>query len=177
MVAVKPFFIYIDISKLYPYGKVYPFGQAKRPAQIFAHRREWQKGEQITRISDIIWKNKLAIIHTEVIWMRDRILNYWYEQEFFNPCWPVEPKQDVDLTTRGEPWAQTNNNPLVRTAYDVYLGWGKTRDLIGWMLEALRLDAEESAIEADNSATCLCAMKLNENGQYIANSFAISSFA
>lgn len=109
--------------------------------------------------------------------MRDRILNYWYEQEFFNPCWPVEPKQDVDLTTRGEPWAQTNNNPLVRTAYDVYLGWGKTRDLIGWMLEALRLDAEESAIEADNSATCLCAMKLNENGQYIANSFAISSFA
>lgn len=177
MVAVKPFFIYIDISKLYSYGKVDPFGQAKRPAQIFAHRREWQNGSQLARISDIIWKNKLAIIHTEVIWMRDRILNYWYEQEFFNPCWPVEPKQDVNLTTHGEPWAQTNNNPLVRTAYDVYLGWGKTRDLIGWMLEALRLDAEESAIEAENSATCLCAMKLNENGQYIADSFAISSFA
>lgn len=75
MVAVKPFFIYIDISKLYSYGKVDPFGQAKRPAQIFAHRREWQNGSQLARISDIIWKNKLAIIHTEVIWMRDRILN------------------------------------------------------------------------------------------------------
>lgn len=108
--------------------------------------------------------------------MRDRILNYWYEQEFFNPCWPVKPKQDMEFTNKGEPWARTNSNPMVRTAYDVYLGQGKTRDLIGWMLEALRLDAEESAVEADNSATCLCALKLDENGQYVANSFAISSF-
>lgn len=109
--------------------------------------------------------------------MQNRILTYWYEQEFFNPCWPVEPKQDVDLTKKKEPWEDTKENPLVRTAYDVYLGRGKTRALIGWMLEALRLDEAESAIEVDSSTTCLCALKLDEKGLYVANSFAISSFA
>lgn len=108
--------------------------------------------------------------------MIQKILDYWYALEFFNPCWPVKPKQDTNLLRSELPWLKLQNNPKIRVSYDVYLGKAMSNDLIVWLLEQLGLTPEETIIENDSSITCLCALKIDQDGQYVAGSFALSSF-
>lgn len=108
--------------------------------------------------------------------MLQQILKYWYELEFFNPCWPVKPQDDTDLTKKDLPWQQPQRDPKIQVSYDVYFGRARSNDLIVWMLDALNLHAEGSSIENDSSLVCLCALKIDEKGKYVADSFAISSF-
>lgn len=108
--------------------------------------------------------------------MIEKILDYWYALEFFNPCWPVKPKQDTNLLRNEMPWLRPQNNPEIRVSYDVYLGKAKSNDLIAWLLGQLGLSSEETAIENDSSFTCLSALKLDQAGQYVAGYFALSSF-
>lgn len=108
--------------------------------------------------------------------MVKKILDYWYALEFFNPCWPVKPKQDTNLLLSELPWLKLQDNPKIRVSYDVYFGRAASNDLIVWLLGQLGLSPEEMAIENDNSITCLCALKLDQDGRYVAGSFALSSF-
>ena len=110
--------------------------------------------------------------------MTQNILNYWYALEFFNPCWPVESKHDTNLLRSELSWLkpQNSSNNNIRVTYDVYLGRATSNDLIAWLLSHLGLSPEETAIEDDSSVTCLCALKINQVGQYVAGSFALSSF-
>lgn len=107
--------------------------------------------------------------------MLQQILKYWYAQEYFSPCWPVNMYEDTNLAKSALPWLETQMNPKIKVSYDVYLGKARTKDLITWMLNALNLQSEED-VENDNSLVCLCALKIDEQGSYVENSFAISSF-
>lgn len=109
--------------------------------------------------------------------MLQKILNYWYNIEFFNPCWPVNNKEDTDLTKKDLPWQLPQNDPKIQVSYDVYIGKAISNDLITWMLEELNINKGKESIERDYSATCLCALKVDEDGKYVAKSFSISSFA
>lgn len=102
------------------------------------------------------------------------ILNYWYEMEFFNPSWPIE-KGDRKIVNDKYPWPLKNNNPKEQIIFDLYIGKTYTQDLLDWMIQRLNL-AKDEKIEKDYSKCCLCALKIDENGLYIQESFAISSF-
>jgi len=108
--------------------------------------------------------------------MLQRILNYWYELEFFSPCWPVNTNEDIDLTKEDLPWQTPQRNPKIRVSYDIYFGKAKPNDLIVWLLDTLNLRIEETSIEINNSLVCLFALKIDERGKYVADSFTISSF-
>ena len=109
--------------------------------------------------------------------MYKQLLDYWYSIEFFLPNWPVNEKEDIDLRKKPLPWPHEENNPKISTSYDVYLGKAVAYDLIVWGLECLNLVVEDSPIERDQSKVCVCALKVDENGKYVAESFAFSSFA
>lgn len=108
--------------------------------------------------------------------MLQNILKYWYELEFFNPCWPVKPGEDTNLIKEELPWLQPQSDPKVRVSYDLYFGRAETNNLIVWLLDKLSLSKKGEAIENDNSLTCLFALKIDENGRYVSKSFAVSSF-
>lgn len=104
----------------------------------------------------------------------NNILNYWYEMEFFNPSWPIE-KGDRKIINKQYPWPLKNKNPKEQITFDLYIGKAYTRDLLDWMIEKLNLSKDEK-IEKDYSKCCLCAIKIDENGLYVPESFAVSSF-
>ncbi len=108
--------------------------------------------------------------------MLRQILKYWYQLEYFNPCWPINTYEDTNLTKQDLPWQNQQQDSRIRISYDVYLGKARSNDLIVLMLKALNLDTEGSSIENDNSLVCLCAIKIDEQGKYVSDSFAISSF-
>lgn len=108
--------------------------------------------------------------------MLQRILKYWYEMEFFNPCWPVDIREDTELTKKDLPLQKPQGDQKIRLSHDVYLGKARSNDLIVWILNELNLCAEGSSVEKDNSLVCLCALKIDEKGKYVADSFIISSF-
>ena len=103
------------------------------------------------------------------------ILDYWYELEFFNPCWPIDFKEDIDLSKSELPWPKIENSPSQRTSFDVYMGKCESEKAIKWMVDELRLPFEEK-IEPSNALSCLCAIKIDSAGIYVPNSFAVSSF-
>ncbi|MEN6471470.1 MAG: AAA domain-containing protein [Clostridiaceae bacterium] len=108
--------------------------------------------------------------------MLQKILNYWYQLEYFNPCWPINTYDDTDLTKQDLPWQNQQQNPKTQISYDIYFGKAQSNDLIVFMLKKLNLNIESASIETDNSLVCLCAIKINEQGKYVPDSFAISSF-
>jgi hypothetical protein len=132
--------------------------------------------------------------------MLDHLLDYWYALEFFQPAWPVKEKEDIDLNKKALPWppkdadpktqqdanakvqqgadakAQQDANAKVQLSYDVYIGRGIAYDLIVWALERLGEKPDDSPIERDMSPVCMCALKVDGLGKYVAGSFAISSF-
>lgn len=108
--------------------------------------------------------------------MFDNLLNYWYSQEFFSPCWPVKLKEDCDLTKCELPWITNHTNPKIRLSYEVYFGKILVGSAINYLLDKLALKSEDDVIEKDTSLTCLFAIKVDANGKYVADSFAISSF-
>lgn len=118
----------------------------------------------------------IQFIMGEVTSLQSQILKYWYELEFFNPCWPVKPGDDTNLIKKDPPWRYRQTNPQIRENHDVYLGKVLSRDLIAWMLDSLDLDAVTKSIEQDNALSCLCALKVDEDGHYVADSFAVSSY-
>ncbi|WP_283606893.1 DEAD/DEAH box helicase [Faecalispora anaeroviscerum] len=105
----------------------------------------------------------------------EQILKYWYEQEFFNPCWPVETHKDIYLKENLLPWLTPQTNPRIRVSYDIYFGNTFSSDLIIWMLNELNMPLTEE-IEPSRSSVCLCALKVDEHGMYVENSFSISTF-
>ena len=109
-------------------------------------------------------------------------MNYWYNLEFFQPNWPVKENEDIDLFRKTLPWTQKKSdqeepNPKFRISYDIYFGCAFADELISWTLDKLDLMEEDTPIERDRSKTCLCALKVNDSGNYVQDSFAISSFA
>ena len=109
--------------------------------------------------------------------MLEQLLRYWYNLEFFQPNWPVKEKKDINLLQKPLPWPPDNPDSRVQISYDIYLGCATAFDLITWTLGMLSLVVEDSPIERDMSKVCLCALKVDEDGMYVANSFAISTFA
>ncbi len=106
--------------------------------------------------------------------MGNNILDYWYTMEYFNPCWPVDPKKDTDLTEEKLPWAQPNTNPKYRISYDIYLGKVVTDTLTRWFQEELKIDIVDDA-ERGRTNTCIFAIKVDEKGKYVSKSFAVST--
>ncbi|MCL2253894.1 MAG: AAA domain-containing protein [Lachnospiraceae bacterium] len=108
--------------------------------------------------------------------MLDNLLKYWHSLEFFQPSWPIDEKKDINLHKKDLPWLCEENHPDKQVSYNVYLGCGIAYDLIVWLLDSLKLNNEDSPVERDQSKCCVCALKVDESGIYIADSFAISSF-
>ena len=108
--------------------------------------------------------------------MIDRLLNYWYTLEFFQPTWPIKENEDINLLKGSLPWDQKESDPKTRLSYDLYLGQTLSDTIISWALKSLVLIKEDTSIEHDHSKTCFCALKVDEDGLYVANSFALSSF-
>ena len=38
------------------------------------------------------------------------ILKYWYELEFFKPCWPIDFSEDINLANEKIPWPKIEDN-------------------------------------------------------------------
>ncbi|WP_027365894.1 DEAD/DEAH box helicase family protein [Desulfotruncus alcoholivorax] len=102
-----------------------------------------------------------------------KILNYWYNLEFFSPFWPEKTKDTVYINNMNNrmPWI-VKADP--KYTYDVYLGKIKSQDLIMDMLDSI--GEKDDAIEKDNSLSCICAFKLASDGTYIEESFSVSTF-
>lgn len=102
-----------------------------------------------------------------------KLLNYWYNLEFFSPFWPEKTKDTIYINTVNNkiPWI-IKSDPKYK--YDVYLGKIKSQDLIVNMLESI--GEKDDAIEKDNSQSCVCAFKLGSDGTYIGDSFSVSTF-
>ncbi|MCB6365362.1 AAA domain-containing protein [Intestinibacillus massiliensis] len=107
--------------------------------------------------------------------MYRKLLQYWYQLEFFSPAWPVDMKTDIDLSKGGVPWGRTPPDPQYKTYYDIYLGRLSCQELIETLIGKLQLDTPDE-IEKDTSFTCVCAAKLDEDGAYVPGSFAVSTF-
>lgn len=108
--------------------------------------------------------------------MLQNLFNYWYDLEFFSPCWPVDPSRDIDLAGHPLPWPRPADL-AVRYSYDIYLGKAKACRLVSKLMDTLGMRAEDRAPEYDNALVCLCALKVDQAGQYVAGSFGLSSFA
>lgn len=102
-----------------------------------------------------------------------KLLNYWYNLEFFSPFWPEKIKDTIYINkvNKRMPW-MIKSDPKYK--YDVYLGKVISQDLIVDMLDSI--GEKDDAIEKDNSQSCLCAFKLSSDGTYIGDSFSISTF-
>lgn len=107
--------------------------------------------------------------------MVNKILNYWYQLEFFTPCWPVEICTDINIAKKELPWIHPCTNPKIQVSYNVYIGKVKSGDLVDYLLKQINNSTEEQ-IERDLTPTCICALKVDKNGKYIENSFSLSSF-
>lgn len=108
--------------------------------------------------------------------MYGSLLNYWYALEFFEPCYPVKEGEDYNLMRDPLPWTVPYTDERSLPNYEIYFGKGISYDLICWMLNVLGLDRENEPIERDQTPTCVCALKLDSDGQYVPGSFAVSSF-
>ena len=102
-----------------------------------------------------------------------KLLNYWYNLEFFSPFWPEKTKNTV-YVNEGNKRLSSLIIQDPKYVYDVYLGKVKSQDLIVRMLESI--GKKDETIEKDNSHSCICAFKLAFDGTYIENSFSVSTF-
>jgi hypothetical protein len=102
-----------------------------------------------------------------------KLLNYWYNLEFFSPFWPEKTKDTVYINNVNKriPWL-VKSDP--KYTYDVYVGKIKSQDLIMEMLDSI--GEKDDVIEKDNSQSCICAFKLASDGTYIGESFTVSTF-
>lgn len=105
----------------------------------------------------------------------EKLFDYWYAQEFFSPCYPIKPKSDIDLNKNPLPWLNVQIDPQWRVSYNIYFGKISVADLVQWMQEELELEPENNA-EKNTSSTCVFAIKIDETGRYVSESFVISSF-
>lgn len=103
------------------------------------------------------------------------MLDYWYKMELFNPSWPVNVKKDINFSDEKYPWPKKDKKDSEQITFDVYIGKASCDELIKWMMEKLHLDKTDK-IEPNNSLCCLCALKVDINGLYVSDSFAVSSF-
>lgn len=102
-----------------------------------------------------------------------KLLNYWYNLEFFSPFWPEKTKDTVYINKVNKkiPWIIKRDS---KYNYDVYLGKIKSQDLIEDMLNSI--GEKDDSIEKDNSQSCICAFKLRSDGTYVGDSFSFSTF-
>lgn len=103
------------------------------------------------------------------------ILEYWYAMEYFSPCWPVDLKNDIDLTRKKLPWVGYQPNPKYRVSYDVYFGRIPVAKLTQWFQEVLNIDSHDDNAEKGRSDTCVFAIKVDEKGKYVPESFVVST--
>ena len=109
--------------------------------------------------------------------MLERLLDYWYAVEFFQPVYPINAKEDCDLRKNRLPWPPEKSDPKARISYDIYFGHSLVSDCVEWLAGKLSLPVDESLAERSQTSVCLCALKVDENGVYISDSFAVSGFA
>jgi len=102
-----------------------------------------------------------------------KLLNYWYNLEFFSPFWPTVTKDTIYINDRKKQLVWLTN-PHPNYTYDVYLGEINSQDFIIEMLEAV--DQKDDNLEKDTSKSCICALKIAPDGTYIQDSFSISNF-
>ncbi len=108
--------------------------------------------------------------------MLNNILKYWYEMEFFAPSWPIDMSTDEKISEKPWLWNFPQSKPGTQISYNVYIGKAKSGDLIEYMFKKLNKEDDEK-IEHDITPTCVCALKVDQNGKYVENSFALSTFA
>lgn len=109
--------------------------------------------------------------------MYQSLLDYWYALEFFEPCYPIKESEDCNLIQKQPPWETPHTDEKTLPNYEIYMGKGVSHDLICWMLNKLGLEEDTAPIERDRTPTCLCALKIDADGRYVPESFALSSFA
>lgn len=131
----------------------------------------------------------------------NQILDYWYAQEFFSPCWP----KDKHIKTFCEDSYKVSRSPntyfstplwpdstcctvrkpskapeakdatsVTTVTFDLYFGAIIISDIEKWMIEELGLE-DDYKPEKDMKKTCIFAIKLDAEGKYIPGSFGISS--
>lgn len=105
--------------------------------------------------------------------MFNNILNYWYAQELFTPCWPINTETDYDLTKTELPWVNIKKEKCKRVSFNLYVGKMIVEDLIEWLSQELNLTSDNE-IENRKTPTCLFAIKIDEDGNYVNSSFALS---
>jgi len=108
--------------------------------------------------------------------MIDKILNFWYALELFQPNWPVKEGEGEKIGDDSLPWGCSESNPDVQIYYDVYVGKATIGDLTDWLLDSLG-HPDEKPIEKNYSPSCLFALKLTDDGMYYPGSFSVSGFA
>lgn len=98
----------------------------------------------------------------------NNILDYWYNIEFFEPFWPKTDKKTQYVNSKRD-WDSKQ-----AAVYNVYLGRGRSCDLIQKMLEAI--GRKDKRAEPDTSISCVCAFKVAADGTYIEDSFSVSTY-
>ena len=108
--------------------------------------------------------------------MVQNILNYWYQLELFTPSCPFASNRNKNLLETTLPWESSQDDPKIQKSYEVYFGKARANALFKHMISCLGLQQDEQT-EKDKTPTCICALKVDREGKYVANSFTLSTFA
>lgn len=116
----------------------------------------------------------------------ERIMDFWYDQEFFTPCWPdrkgikeyrkEKPKYGRNDCMTVLPWTVPKEKPKATSSrarlYDLYFGRIKSSDVNTWLIRELDMP-ERFKPEQDREKSCIFALNLDEQGRYISESFTV----
>lgn len=101
-----------------------------------------------------------------------RIIEYWYNMEYYAPFFPKKKDGDIVLygkLEQGPHWIQNTINEKV----DVYIGNIKVYNLLLELHNVMKL---EDSIERENAITCIGKIELNQKGKYVKESFKVCNF-
>ena len=106
----------------------------------------------------------------------EKILDYWYESEFFSPCWTIDPKTDIDIIKQEKFFPYYEEDPSKQVSFDIYIGKVDVQEVIQWMLDRAGLEDDNYGNDYGNGSCCLCALRMDAEGNYISDSFVVSPF-
>ncbi|MDS0528451.1 AAA domain-containing protein [Clostridium sp. SHJSY1] len=101
-----------------------------------------------------------------------KILEYWYNMEYFAPFFPNKKEGDSVLYGAVEqdlPWKFENENKIFR----LYIGKINVDDLITKLHDVMDI---EEGVERENSITYIGKIEFNNKGEYVKESFKINTF-
>ena len=108
----------------------------------------------------------------------ENVIHYFYQLEFLNP---FEPMGNCIYDSRKSQKAilpfsfqERSLNSKKKIVYSVYIGSYNYKNLLGWFHQELHHNY--SFVESTEPSCILCGLKFNEEGQYLMNTFSLSSF-